>query len=212
MDYTIRLEEEKDFRITEEITREAYWNLYVPGCNEHLIVHNMRSSPAFIPELNFVICLNDQVIGSIYYTKSKIIALSGEEIETITFGPVSILPKYQNMGFGKALIKHSINVAREMDFPAILIYGFPDYYYKFGFRSVKYFNICREDGKFPRALLILTLSDEILKGIGGRLIMGYDFASDAQELITFDSTFEPKQKIEGADTQKKFGEMSTLFD
>lgn len=39
----IRNEEEKDYRKVEEITRKAFWNLYVPGCDEHYLVHIMRS-------------------------------------------------------------------------------------------------------------------------------------------------------------------------
>lgn len=30
----IRLETESDYRHVEELTREAFWNLYFPGCDE----------------------------------------------------------------------------------------------------------------------------------------------------------------------------------
>ena len=52
---TIRLETEKDYRAVEELTREAFWNVYVPGASEHYYVHMMRNHPDFIPELAFVI-------------------------------------------------------------------------------------------------------------------------------------------------------------
>jgi predicted N-acetyltransferase YhbS len=39
MDIILRNEEEKDHRIVEEMTREAFWNLYCPGCTEHYLVH-----------------------------------------------------------------------------------------------------------------------------------------------------------------------------
>jgi predicted N-acetyltransferase YhbS len=41
MKITIRNENEKDYRAVEELTREAYWNLYVPGCGEHFVLHNL---------------------------------------------------------------------------------------------------------------------------------------------------------------------------
>ena len=35
----IRREEEKEYRATEELTREAFWNVYKPGADEHYFVH-----------------------------------------------------------------------------------------------------------------------------------------------------------------------------
>lgn len=46
---TIRLETKKDYRAVEELTREAFWNVYKPGADEHYYVHQMRNHPDFIP-------------------------------------------------------------------------------------------------------------------------------------------------------------------
>jgi predicted N-acetyltransferase YhbS len=45
MTMTLRSEEEKDFRAVENLTREAFWNLYRPGCSEHYVLHQFRRSP-----------------------------------------------------------------------------------------------------------------------------------------------------------------------
>jgi len=50
----IRPEQASDFRKIEEMTREAFWDMYVPGCDEHYLVHILRDSPAFVPELFLV--------------------------------------------------------------------------------------------------------------------------------------------------------------
>ena len=55
MKINIRRESEKDFRKVEEITREAFYNLYFPGCEEHLVVHKMRDHEDYIKELSYVI-------------------------------------------------------------------------------------------------------------------------------------------------------------
>lgn len=89
----IRNEEETDYEKVEEITRNAFWNLYIPGCIEHYLVHVMRSHTDFLPELDFVIEVNNQVIGNIMYTKAKLTDESGEEKEILTFGPVCIMPE-----------------------------------------------------------------------------------------------------------------------
>ena len=73
MDLEIRNESESDYREVEELTREAFWNLYVPGCNEHYLVHVMRKHPDFIAALDFVAVHNNKVIGNIMYTTSRVI-------------------------------------------------------------------------------------------------------------------------------------------
>ena len=89
---TIRNEEERDYKVVEEITRKAFYNLYIPGCAEHYLVHIMRGHEDFIPELDFVIELDGQVIGNIMYTKARLVDEAGTEKEILTFGPVSIAP------------------------------------------------------------------------------------------------------------------------
>ena len=91
----IRNEKESDYKIVEEITRKAFYNMYIPGCYEHYLVHIMRGHEDFIPELDLVIELDGRVIGNIMYTKAKLTDENGTEKEILTFGPVSILPEYQ---------------------------------------------------------------------------------------------------------------------
>jgi putative acetyltransferase len=54
MNIAIRNETEKDFKEVENLTREAFWNLYVPGCSEHYLAHCMRNHPDFVKELDFI--------------------------------------------------------------------------------------------------------------------------------------------------------------
>ena len=61
---TIRNEEEKDRAEVEDVIRKAFWNLYIPVCNEHYLAHIMRSHPDFLPELDFVIELDGKIIGA----------------------------------------------------------------------------------------------------------------------------------------------------
>lgn len=132
MNIVVRNEETKDYRRTEEVAREAFWNLYFPGAAEHYVVHQMRSHTDFIPELAFVIEVDGIVEGAIFYTHSKIVTEQGE-FPTISFGPVFISPKYHRQGLGRNLITHSIQKAKEMGYSAILILGYPYHYEPYGF-------------------------------------------------------------------------------
>ena len=44
----IRLEQPKDYREVEDLTREAFWNVYRPGCTEHYVLNQYRTNPDFI--------------------------------------------------------------------------------------------------------------------------------------------------------------------
>ena len=121
----IRNEKESDHKIVEEITRKAFYNMYVPGCYEHYLVHIMRGHEDFIPELDFVLELDGRVIGNIMYTKAKLTDENGTEKEILTFGPVSILPEYQRNGYGKMLIEHSLKCAAAMGYDGVVIFGRP---------------------------------------------------------------------------------------
>ncbi|OAU50238.1 GCN5 family acetyltransferase, partial [Lacticaseibacillus rhamnosus] len=85
---TIRTEQPSDYRTVETIHRNAFWNLYVPGADEHYIAHILRDHADFIPELDLVITLDGQIIGNIMYTKSKLVTATGLEKPIVTFGPV----------------------------------------------------------------------------------------------------------------------------
>ena len=112
---------EKDFREVEELTREAFWNLYFPGCNEHYLVHKMRNHQDFVKEMDFVAEYNGKIIGNIMYTEAWLINENGKEKEIISFGPLSVLPEYQRKGIGSTLINHTKNIALKKNIKGIVI-------------------------------------------------------------------------------------------
>lgn len=190
----IRNEEETDYKRVEEITRKAFWNLYIPGCNEHYLVHVMRSHKDFLPELDLVIEVDNQIIGNIMYTKAKLVDESGTEMEILTFGPVCIMPEYQRMGYGKMLIEHSFDKAIALGYDIIVIFGNPGNYVSRGFKSCKKYNICLENGTFPAAMMVKELKSEALDG---RKWVYYDspvMKIDEQEAELFDESLVKMEK------------------
>lgn len=161
---TIRNETERDYERVEEITRKAFYNIYIPGCVEHYLVHIMREHKDFVRELDFVIELDGKVIGNIMYTKAKLVDESGEEKEILTFGPVSILPEYQRRGFGKQLMEYSFNKAEALGYDVIVIFGAPANYVGRGFKSASRYHVCLPDGSYPAAMLVKELKENSLDG------------------------------------------------
>lgn len=104
----IRNEQKSDYRKVEEIHRSAFWNLDVPGCNEHYLAHVLRGHEDFVPELDYVCELDGQVVANVMYTKSKLVDEEGGITEILTFGPIGVKPEFQRRGIGKALLDKSL--------------------------------------------------------------------------------------------------------
>lgn len=195
-DYVIRPETPDDYRTVENINREAFWNLSVPGCDEHYFAHVMREHADFVPELDFIVEIDGKAIASIMYTKAKLIDEHETVKEILSFGPLCVLPEYQRMGYGKILIEHSFTKAMEMGYDTVVIFGNPDNYVSRGFRSCIKYNVCLEGDIFPTALLVKELRENVLDGR-----KWYYHESSVSELLgdkekseKFDAEFPPKIK------------------
>lgn len=190
----IRNETHEDYRQVEELTREAFWNLHVPGCDEHYLVHVMRGHPDFIPELDFVAVLENKIVGNIIFAKSWLISEENLTIDTVTFGPVSVLPEYQKKGIGSALIKHSIQTASRRGYKAIVIHGHPYNYCKHGFVGSKSVNVSDSEGRFPYSLLVLELEKGCLQNHEWKYYTSSVYDLDENSIIEYDKLFSPKEK------------------
>lgn len=189
-----RNEQEADYKEVEAVTRKAFYNMYVPGCMEHYLVHIMRGHEDFIPELDFVAELDGRVIGNIMYTKAKLTDESGNVKEILTFGPVGILPEYQRMGYGKMLMEHSFQKAAQLGYDVIVIFGSPANYVARGFVSCKKHNVCVEGGRYPAGMLVKELAPGALDGRRWYYSDSPVMNIKEEEAIKFDDSLEPMEK------------------
>ncbi len=191
----IRLEEPADYRTVEELTRDAFWGMSRPGCDEHLLAHKLRKVAAFVPELDFVAEVDGKIVGNIIYSKAKVLDDAGTEHEVLTFGPISVLPEYQSQGIGQALLRHTIAEAKRLGYRAILFFGHPDYYPRVGFKRASEFGIVTASGKSFDAFMAMPLLDGALDGITGRFYEDPVFEDlPPEEVDEFDKGFPPKEK------------------
>lgn len=202
MDITIRLEEPADYSYVENMTREAFWDIYKPGCDEHLVVHNLRNTPAFVKELSLVACDRDKIVGNIIYSRAKVVNEDNTEYEVLCMGPISVLPFCQKQGIGSLLMNHSIEKAKALGYKAVIIWGNPNYYHRFGFTDASNYNIKPSVGENCEAFMALELYKGSLDGISGKFYEDPAFVTDKEELETFEKQFPYKEK-HVTDTQLK---------
>ena len=131
----IRQEKPAEYQAVERLTYQAFKELNLTENwrpTEHFIVHLLRESADFIPELSLV-SETDQgkLTGHIMSSKAKLRLPDHTEKAVLTVGPLSVHPEAQNTGVGSALIKHSVQKAKELGIGGLIILGHPTYYTKF---------------------------------------------------------------------------------
>lgn len=200
--YTIRGEEEKEYRAVENLVREAFWNVYRPGCLEHFVLHQLRSDPAFVPELDFVMEKDGQLIGQNMFMRAVIKADDGRDIPIMTMGPICIAPEYKRKGYGKILLDYSLEKAAELGAGALCFEGNIDFYGKSGFDYARKFGIRYHDlpeGADDSFFLCKELKPGYLDGITGEYAPPQGYLVDEAEVEAFDGAFpfKEKQKLPG---------------
>ena len=205
----IRPERPEEYAESEAVVREAFWNVYAPGCTEHYLLHKMRSSPCYVPELSMV-ALDGGVVGHIAYTRSLVISPMGRRIPTLTMGPLAVRPDRQGRGVGRRLIEESRRRAAEMGFRGILLCGDPDYYVRCGFVPAEHFGIYNADGMYSVALMACELYKGGLYGARGRYVEDMVFIVNTKEAEEFDLRFPPRERIEGTPTQLRLEKLAAM--
>ena len=193
----IRTEKEKEDREVENLVRESFWNVYRPGCLEHYVLHQLRKDAAFVPELDFVMEANGQIIGQNMFMKAYIQADDGRKIPIMTMGPICIAPDLKRKGYGKILLDYSLEKAKELGCGAICMEGNIDFYGKSGYRQasefgIRYHGLTEDDD--ASFFLCRELIPGYLDGITGEYAPPQGYYVDEQEAEVFDKTFYYKEK------------------
>lgn len=201
-DYTIRYERPEDFRTVENLVRESFWNVYRPGCSEHYVIHVLRNDPAFVPELDFVMEKDGQLIGQNMFMKTIIEADDGRTVPVLTMGPIGIAPDWKRQGYGKRLLDFCLEKARDMGFGAVLFEGNIGFYSHCGFDYARKFGIRYHDlpeGADDSFFLCRELIPGYLSGVTGVYQTPRGYYVNDEDVETFDKTFPPKvkQKLPG---------------
>lgn len=196
MNYNIRNTDSKDFLDTVNLTRETFWNLYKSWCDEHLVLHNLRKSDDYIPELDFVIESDNQIIWNIVYSKANILDESKWIIPVIVLWPVTVHPDYQWSWLWSKLIIHTLEIAKALWYIAVFLYWSPHYYPRFGFENAEKYWVTTLDWANFDPFMCCELMPNSLEWIHWKLMESKVFLVNEQELLEFEKGFPYKEKWE----------------
>lgn len=200
---TIRAERPDDREAVENLTRRAFWirerlgQLGGIGCDEHLLCRKLREVPEFIPELDLVAECEIQraryIAGNVMFTAGYVKPATGGIIPVLIFGPLSVLPEFQRIGVGAALLGRAEEIARKAGWGAIFLYGHPWYYPRLGYVEAAVFSVTTHDGKNIPAFMAKELIPGFLRdAAGGAFHYTPVFDElDPGEVRAFDAAFTP---------------------
>lgn len=130
----IRAETPADAPAIAEVTRRAFDRT---GGEEVRMIADARTCARFSPELSLVAVLGEQVVGHVLLHPAAHPGM-------LVLGPVSVLPELQGRGWGLALIRRGLDVARKREARGVVLVGHPTYYPRFGFRPARDFGMTPE--------------------------------------------------------------------
>ncbi len=194
----IRQERPEDYRATENLVRESFWNVYRPGCLEHYVVHEFRGRPEYCPKLALLMFSGGELIGQAMFVKNILRTLTGATLPILTLGPICIHPKRQRQGLGKRLLDHAMSLAAETDAVGVFMEGNINFYGKSGFVVASTMNIHYMDEPADDAVpyfLGKALKPEALRGVEARYRVPEGYLVDEKLAEEFDKQFPIKQKL-----------------
>ena len=196
----IRLEQPGEQRAVENLTREAFWNVYRPGCTEHYVLNQYRTNPDFIPELNLVMEEDGRLIGHVMFSRAELVFDDGTKRPSWTFGPISIHPDYQRKGYGLKLLQHALEKARQLGIGFLCMEGNINFYRHAGFDLASklgiHYHAEPRDAEVPY-FLAQELIPGWLNGIEATYCppKGYFVADEHPEAFAaYEATFPAKEK------------------
>lgn len=197
-DYIIRLERKEECREVENLVREAFWNVYRPGCLEHYMLNRLRTDAAFVPELDFVMVKDGKLIGQNIFMRANIKADDDSDIPIMTMGPICIAPEFERQGYGKILLDYSLEKAAELGAGAVCIEGNINFYGKSGFTFANRFGIRYHglpEGEDASFFLCKELIPGYLDDVTGEYAAPQGYFVDEAKAEEFDKTFHYKEKL-----------------
>ena len=197
-DYNNRLERKEEYRDVENLVREAFWNVYRPGCLEHYVLNQLRNDPAFVKELDFVMEKSDKIIGQNMFMEAVIKVDNSKEILILTMGPICVTPELKRKGYGKILLDYSLEKATELGYGAVCFEGNIEFYGNSGFTFAREYGIRYHglpDGEDDSFFLCKELIPGYLNGISGEYTTPQGYFVDENEAEEFDKEFAYKEKL-----------------
>ncbi len=96
----------------------------------------------------YVALVDDLVVGHVRLTRGWIDA-EARLVEVLVLSPLSVVPGWQRLGIGRALVAHAVAEANRAGVPAMFLEGDPAYYARLGWRPASELGVTAPSARIP---------------------------------------------------------------
>lgn len=128
--------------------------------------YRLREGSTPLDGLSFAAELDGELVGSIQFWPIII----GRSTSALLLGPLAVLPVYQGVGLGMALIGKGLNAARTKGHSLVVLVGDEPYYGRAGFRPFDERSVGLPGPYDPDRVLYVELEEGAAKGISGLIL------------------------------------------
>jgi len=126
----IRHEKPSDIETITKVTKEAFKDQSFRQQTEHLIVDDLRKAGALT--ISLVTEIEGRIVAHIAFSP---VTISNGATNWYGLGPMTVLPEYQGLRIGTALIDKGLSLLKSMNGHGCALVGLPTYYDRFGFKN-----------------------------------------------------------------------------
>jgi len=135
----VRAQQDKDYDAIRSVYAEAFWRPRFRPPQEMGSVppevglfEALWEAGNVIPDLSFTALTDNGVVGHVTASQATV-----DADPVVAVGPIGVLPDFQGIGIGSALMNALLAAADAADVPLIVLLGAPEYYSRFGFRPAQ---------------------------------------------------------------------------
>lgn len=152
-----------------EVVQTAFASAeHADGTEQDLVVR-LRTSEAYVPELELVAEQEGQIIGHVLFTKAAI-EEDGVSTETLALAPLAVLPDVQKSGVGTRLVQEGLARAKVLGYKSVIVLGSDQYYPRFGFKEAAQFGVKAPFEVPSPYFMALELEEGTLESVQGVVV------------------------------------------
>lgn len=137
--------------------------------SEARLVERLRAGGKL--RLSLVAEETDRVLGHVLFSEISV----GANEPALALAPLSVLPAYQRLGMGSALVSAGLQRLNGGAIPRVLVLGDPDYYTRFGFVPASRFGVRCPFPAPEEAFMAFELEPGAFNDCAGVARYGYEF-------------------------------------
>lgn len=167
-EFLVRQAKVSEFKEIQYLIKQSVDTAKYQNINKVDYAVQLRKQESYIPSLELVAEREGKLLGHVMFSKAEVIANNGNKYETLFLDPISIRHDGLEFGVCKALLNNSSQLAADMGYKSMFVYGDLKVFHDFGFRPANLWNICN-DKMDCKLILAKELRANALSQISGQL-------------------------------------------